>query len=75
MFDHDWTARSIRDYVLRAIDIFGPDRIAVGSNFPVDKLTASYADTIGAYLDITSDFSAAERDAMFYGTAKAFYRL
>ena len=75
MFDHDWSAESIRDYVLRAIDVFGPDRVAVGSNFPVDKLTASYADTIGAYLKITSGFSASERDAMFYGTAKAFYRL
>ena len=75
MFDHDWSAHSIRDYVLRVIDIFGPDRIAIGSNFPVDKLTASYVDTIGAYIKITEGGSEAERDAMFYGTAKHFYRL
>ncbi|MEL6687304.1 MAG: amidohydrolase family protein [Pseudomonadota bacterium] len=75
MFDHDWSATSIRDYVLRAIDIFGPERVAIGSNFPVDKLTASYAKTIGAYIGITDGFSATERDAMFYATAKAFYRL
>lgn len=75
MFDHDWTVDTIRDYVLRAIDIFGPDRIAVGSNFPVDKLTASYADTIGAYLEITSGFSPSEKAAMFHDTAKLFYDL
>jgi predicted TIM-barrel fold metal-dependent hydrolase len=75
MFDHDWTVESIRDRVLRAIDIFGPARIAFGSNFPVDKLTASYTDTIGAYLTITESFSKSERDAMFYDTAAAFYRI
>lgn len=75
MFDHDWSVQSIRDYVLRAIDIFGPSRIAVGSNFPVDKLTASYAETIGAYITITDGFSPAERRAMFHDTAKRFYGL
>ena len=75
MFNHDWTADSIRDYVLRAIDIFGPDRIAIGSNFPVDKLTGSYSKTIGSYDRITDGFSASERDAMFYRTAKSFYRI
>lgn len=75
MFNHDWSADTIRDYVLRVIDIFGPNRIAIGSNFPVDKLTASYTDTIGAYIDITDAFSDTERDAMFCGTAKRFYRL
>lgn len=75
MFDHVWTVDSIRDYVLWTINIFGPARIAIGSNFPVDKLTASYADTIGAYITITDGFSGAERAAMFHDTAKEFYRL
>jgi len=75
MFDHDWTVDSIREKVLRVIDIFTPARIAFGSNFPVDKLTASYADTMGAFLKITQDFSSHERDDMFYNVAKDFYRI
>ena len=75
MFEHDWTLASIRGKVLRAIDIFGPQRIAFGSNFPVDKLHASYADTMGAYLTLTEDFSPGERDAMFHDTAAQFYRI
>lgn len=75
MFDPDWTPASIRDKVLRTIDIFGPDRIAFGSNFPVDKLYASYRDTMGAYLDITEGFSTSERNAMFHDTAENFYRI
>lgn len=75
MFDHDWTVDTIRDHVLRVIDIFGPNRIAFGSNFPVDKLYASYGDVMGAYLKITEGFSDGERQAMFHDNAANFYRI
>ena len=75
MFDRDWTIESIRPHVLTVIDIFGPDRIAFGSNFPVDKLNAPYARVMGAYLEITRDFSAIEINAMFATTAETFYRI
>lgn len=75
MFDHDWNSESIRDHVLMTIDIFGTDRVAFGSNFPVDKLYASYDQIIGAYLTITENFSNAERDAMFHDNAAGFYRI
>lgn len=75
MFDPNWTVGSIRDNVLRVIDIFGPRRVAFGSNFPVDKLTASYSDTMGAYLEITEVFSEAERQQMFHDVAARFYRI
>lgn len=75
MFEPDWTITSIREKLLRAIDLFGPERIAFGSNFPVDKLTASYATTMGAYFEITADFSTSERDKMFYKNAARFYRI
>lgn len=75
MFDHDWTIDSIRDHVLRVIDIFGPERVAFGSNFPVDKLYVSYTETIGAYLEITKGFSDGERQSMFHDVAARFYRI
>lgn len=75
MFDHNWSEDSIRDYVRRAIDIFGPGRVAFGSNFPVDKLYGSYGDVMGSYLEITADFSDSERDAMFHDNAAKFYRI
>jgi predicted TIM-barrel fold metal-dependent hydrolase len=75
MFDQNWTVESFRERVLRTIDVFGPARIAFGSNFPVDKLYASYEDTFGAFFTLTADFSAAERDRMFFGTANNFYRM
>jgi len=75
MFDQNWTIDSLRERVLRTIDVFGPSRVAFGSNFPVDKLYATYVKTFEAFLTLTRDFSKAERDDMFYGTAKNFYRI
>ena len=75
MFDHNWTVESFRERVLRTIDVFGPDRVAFGSNFPVDKLYASYVKTFQAFLTLTADFSNSEREDMFHNTAKRFYRI
>ncbi len=75
MFDHGWTQDSIAPLVHRVIEIFGPSRCAFGSNFPVDKLYASYEETIGAYLNICQVYSLEERDAMFRTVAEDFYRI
>jgi len=75
MFDHTWTQASIEPMVHRVIDIFSPGRVAFGSNFPVDKLYASYEDTIGAYLKICECYTLRERDAMFRTVAEGFYRI
>lgn len=75
MFDHNWTLETIREKVLRVIDIFGPDRVAFGSNFPVDKLYATYVETFSAYLMLTADFSDSEREDMFAGVAERFYQI
>ncbi len=75
MFDHNWTLDSFRERVLRTIDVFGPARIAFGSNFPVDKLYASYTKTFEAFLTLTQDFSQTECEDMFFNTANKFYRM
>ena len=75
MFQHDWTPDSVAPLIHRAIEIFGPDRVAFGSNFPVDKLYAAYGETMGAYLNICDAYSPNERDQMFRSVAERFYRI
>ena len=75
MFDHGWSAASIRQIALHAIDVFTPVRCMFGSNFPVDSLYAGYADIWAAYNDITSGFSDSERRQLFAGTAGSFYTI
>lgn len=75
MFNHNWDIAHIRPLILTAIETFGPERIAFGSNFPVDKLYASYDCTMRAYLEVVQDFAPTEIDAMFAGNADQFYRI
>ncbi len=74
MFDHDWTTDSIRPLVESCLEIFGTQRCMFGSNFPVDKLHANYSRIWRTFLELTSELGDAERDALFGGNARAFYR-
>ena len=75
MFDHDWTTASITPIVESCIDIFGVERCMFGSNFPVDKLHATYDRLWSAYDEITVALSASERKKLFVDNARNFYRL
>lgn len=75
MFDHAWTVDSIRPIVEACIDIFGAQRTMFGSNFPVDKLHASYARVWSAFEEITAALSDAEQAYLFGNTAREFYRI
>ena len=46
-----------------------------GSNFPVDKASASYAVLWNAFKRIAAGASADEKAALFEGTARRVYKL
>lgn len=75
MVDTKWTVGSIRPFVLQPIEWFGPHRAMFASNFPVDRLMATYERLWAAYREITADFSAAEKQMLFGATAERIYRL
>ena len=64
-----------RRWYLHTIEVFGPDRCMLESNFPVDRFSLSYRVMWNGLKKIVADFSPDERDAMFYGTAKRVYSL
>lgn len=75
MVDNRWTVASIRPFVLQPIEWFGPERCMFGSNFPVDRLMASYRRLWDAYREITAGFAPAELALLFRDTARRIYRL
>ena len=62
-------------YYETVLTAFGPDRLMFGSDWPVCTLSARYADVVAAALALTGELSAAEREAVFSGTARRVYRL
>lgn len=62
-------------YYLHTIECFGPQRCMFESNFPVDKLSISYAVLWNALKKMVADLSADEKGALFQGTASRVYRI
>lgn len=71
----DWTIEAIRPFLLTAIDLFGPKRCLVASDFPTDKLFASFDRHLTAYREILSVFTEDERRDLFGRNAVRIYRM
>jgi predicted TIM-barrel fold metal-dependent hydrolase len=68
-------ARAWRPYVDACVEDFGADRCMFESNFPVDKGACSFPVLFNAFKRLAAGASAAEKAALFAGTAARFYRL
>jgi L-fuconolactonase len=68
-------AVKIRPYFEFCIEAFGPARCMFESNYPVDKASYSYTVLWNAFKLMTSQYSASERNLLFYGTAVRAYQL
>ena len=70
-----WTISDLQPYVDVALEVFGPDRILFGSDWPVCLLAAPYALVLEAARSLTDRLSPTERAAIFGRTAEAIYGL
>ena len=68
-------AAAWRPYIETCVAAFGPERAMFESNFPVDKGSCRYSVLWNAFKRIAAGCSAAERAALFAGTATKFYQL
>jgi predicted TIM-barrel fold metal-dependent hydrolase len=62
-------------YAEACIEAFGADRCMFESNFPVDKGSCAYPVLWNAFKRIAAGAGAAEKAALFAGTARRVYRL
>ena len=68
-------AAAWRQYVEPCIEAFGVNRCMFESNFPPDKQSGGYTELWNAFKRITAGASAAEKTALYSGTAARVYRL
>ncbi|MFC6996588.1 amidohydrolase family protein [Rufibacter roseus] len=71
----NWKKEDFTPYLDTLIEIFGPERLMFGSDWPVCLVAASYAETLGIVQDYFSSFSQEEQGLIFGRNAAAFYRL
>jgi len=75
MTDHHWTAESWAPVVRGCIEAFGFARCFFGSNWPVERVYASYESQLRLYADILAGLhpSDSELDAFWYANAIRIY--
>lgn len=70
-----WTTDVLRPVVLDALEIFGPDRLMYGGDWPMCVLTGGYARAWAALEELLEELAPAERNRVLAGTAQEFYRI
>jgi len=71
----DWEADAFTPYLDVAYEVFGPERLMFGSDWPVCTLAASYAEVVDLIETYVSDRPEAEQNRVFGETAAEFYDL
>ena len=70
-----WKAEQIRPYLDIAFEHFGPDRLMIGSDWPVCTVAASYGQVIEVVEDYLTQHTADVREALLGRNAARFWRL
>lgn len=70
-----WTVEDLRPYAEHVLEVFGPERVMWGSDWPVCRLRCEYDRWHAAAEELTRGLSPEARAQVFGGTAAAFYGL
>ena len=70
-----WAPRDFIPYLEVVLEAFGPERLMIGSDWPVCLLSGSYASVMGIVKDFFARLTPAERENVFGGTCARIYRI
>jgi L-fuconolactonase len=70
-----WKPEDMVPYLDVAFEAFGPQRLMIGSDWPVCTVAASYGRTMGLVKDYLGRLSTAAREAVLGENAQRFWRL
>lgn len=73
--EENWSLEDLRPYLAHILEVFGPERIMWGSDWPVCRLKGEYDAWFSAARALTADLPEAAQARIFGGTAAEFYRL
>jgi len=68
-----WRPEDFQRYLDIVVAAFGPDRLMIGSDWPVCTLSGDYVGTMRVVMDYVQRFPPATQEAMLGGTCARFY--
>lgn len=70
-----WKTAQVRPFVEDALELFGPERLMYGGDWPVSVLAGGYGRAWETYGELLAPLSPHDRAAVLGGTAARFYRI
>ncbi|MBB1482912.1 amidohydrolase family protein [Tessaracoccus sp. MC1865] len=74
MTDPQFTLDSLRPWAETCLQVFGPERCMIGSNWPLDRLFSSYDSIIAVYRELLGSLDREEQEQVLITTAERVYR-
>ena len=71
----EWQVKDFKPYVDHVIEIFTPQRLMFGSDWPVSNLGGTYAEIVELAEALTSEFSPSEAEFFWHKSAAAAYNI
>jgi len=70
-----WTTDQLKPYLDVVFEAFGPDRLMIGSDWPVCLVAGSYKQTMQVVMDYIAQLNEVEQNKITGGNAKVVYNL
>jgi len=70
-----WKAEHLRPYVAHVLNVFGPERLMFGSDWPVCTLAGTWKEVLAAFTQAIGPQPIDVREKLLGGTAQRFYGL
>jgi len=70
-----WRADDLAPIINHTMDVFGPDRVMFGGDWPVCTKTATYKQWVEALKEIVADRTPEAQKKLFHDNAVRFYGL
>lgn len=70
-----WSADDLAPIINHTLEVFGPERVMFGGDWPVCTTTATYKQWVEALKSIVQERSVAEQRRLFHDNAVRFYEL
>jgi L-fuconolactonase len=75
MVTGDLSEQALRPWVEEAIDVFGWQRVAFGSNMPIETIAGTYQQLVTSLQNILEGASEREQAAFYADNARRYYKL
>ena len=73
--DQSWTQQQVNEIVEVALDVFGPDRLMIGSDYPVVLVNSNLERWVLSFQEALGGLSETEKDKIYRKNVIKFYQL